>query len=937
VHPMKKRSQRDRSTLSFNQLEPKQLLAGDLGDLNLLTNGDFETVATPSDRPNFFNSEDVAGFNAVNAADGQQIVLFTFGTGDETNTVLRLDSTDDQIDFVSQDVVTEEDETYIVTFDLRGQVINGQDIVENIEVFWNGELAGVFESTDIFTTHALIVTGVGGTSTLEFREAADGDSAAGNGVGVLLDNVNVVIAEETSGVTNGSFEETIGAGPFFSNGNVPGFTALDRGGRPDLIQIQSNGENPNALATDGTQVLNLDTTSEVVDHVFADFETIEGVTYFVTFDLFADGPQDANPDEVRVRWRTPDSEILTDQWIATVFGTDSFQSYGFLVTGLGDLSRLELREPAGSPGDGSGALIDNIQLFAIDGIVNDLVVDANGPASGTSAVVELMQGAGGIEVAPDLTISHPSGVNLTGATITIDQATASDEDGLIVLNAGTDITQTFDASSGVLTLAGTATIEEYQTVLRTLRFEGTGDTLETGTRTLSIVVTDSAIVGADDDSAPVTVGVDIVPDTLALSAIEPQTVEAGSPLFVSLDVSNLAGSELEFSAVSGDTSILTSQFETGDSLRLNISAPDAETNGQATPLSGEITFQLFEEVFGDAGSRATDRIRTLTEQGFFDGIEFHRIAADFVIQAGDPTGTGAGGSELDDFDDQFNTLLQHNRSGLLSFAKSLDDTNNSQFFVTDTATRFLDFQHTIFGVITSGDDLRAAINDVDTGVNPNTPAVGEFPTGVVTIESAEIFQDNERAAVLLVAPEGVTGETTLTVTVTDAAGNQSTQEIVVNVVAPTGPFTNGNPFLDDIPDLTATEGVEQTFQLTAQDVEDDDVVFLDLEEIQDINSGIAFSPILIPSFADDPSFTYDVDRETGLITFTAGENSPETVEFLVGVAPDGQAINNGNVDLQVVTVNVSSATCNLRVPYVFANSCIARGEAHAETFLNGLL
>ncbi|WP_162273977.1 peptidylprolyl isomerase [Mariniblastus fucicola] len=909
---MKRRNKRRKSNpFHFAKLEPRQLLAGDLGELNLLTNGDFSEVPTAGAVPDFYDSADVAGWNATNVADGQQIVLYTFGTGDDANTVLKLDSTADQVDYVFQDVATTAGETYLLTFDLQGQN-PGELVVENVEVFWNGEQVGLFESTGIWTTHAMVVTGAAeGDSTLEFREAADGSTLSGDGIGVLIDNVNVALATATTGVTNGSFETVTGDGPFFSNGNVEGWNALERGDRPDLIQIQPNGDNDNAAATDGSQVLNLDTTSDVVDHVFADFATVEGQTYFVTFDMFADGDQSTDADEVRIRWKSPDADIQTDQWIATVFGNNTWQSYGFMVTGLGDVSRLELREPAGSPGDGSGALIDNVQLFSVEGIINDLVVDANGTADGTSATAELVQGQTRASVAESLTLDHASGSNLTSATITITDSPSQPEDSLEVTPGDSGITSSFNPASGTLTLTGNASVATWQTVLRTLEYVNSNTSQTIGTRSLSIVVSDDSILGDDKDSTAATVGVDVVANELAMAAIEVQTVEAGSPLWVTLDVSNPADVALQYTGESGDASLLTPRFETGDSWRLNISAPDVTTNGVATPLEGEITFQLFDNIFGSADARATDRITTLTNDGFFDDTQFHRVDSDFVIQGGDPTATGTGGSDLGDFDDQFSTLLQHNRTGLLSYAKSLDDTNDSQFFITDTATRFLDYQHTIFGVLTSGEDLRESIANVDIGTDPNNVSNSEFPTGAVTITSAEIYQDNQRAALLLVAPEGVTGETTMTVTARDVNGNETSQTITVNIVAPTGDNVDSNPFLDDIPDLAGFYNVQQTYQLTSQDVENDSVRYLDLAQIETINEGLSsFFQIQVPQFDSDDSFDYSVDIDTGLVTYTPGEfgDSPETVQFIVGVAQeprDGEPINNGNVDLQVVTITLS--------------------------------
>ena len=552
-----------------------------------------------------------------------------------------------------------------------------------------------------------------------------------------------------------------------------------------------------------------------------------------------------------------------------------------------------------------------MRLHSIEGVINDIEIDANGDGTGSSATVELQQGSASVDIATDLTLAHPSGENLTGATVSITDSPAILEDLLSVVPGDSGITQIFDSTTSTLLLSGDASVATWQSVLQTLQYQNNQSSPTAGNRSISITVTDDAILGDDQESAPATIELNVTTNDLALAAISAQTVEAGSPLFVSLDVNNPANVGLSFSGVSADTSILTPLFETGDSLRLNISAPDAQTDGQSSPLEGELTFQLIESIYGDAGSRATDRIRTLTNDGFYDGIEFHRIIEDFVIQGGDPTGTGTGGSDLGDFDDQFSTLLQHNRSGLLSYAKSLDDTNDSQFFITDGPTRSLDFQHTIFGVLTSGEDLREAIDSVDTGVNPNATFTGDFPVGGVTITEAEIFQDNSRAALLLVAPEGVTGETTLTVTVEDAFGNQTTQEITVNVVAPTGANVDSNPFLDDIPDLTGSFGVEQTFQLTAQDVENDSVRFLDIDEITAINESLAPAfQIQIPNFDSDDSFSYSVDIDTGLLTFTPGAaaDSADTVQFLVGVAQEprvGEPINNQNVDLQVVTLNLS--------------------------------
>jgi len=531
-----------------------------------------------------------------------------------------------------------------------------------------------------------------------------------------------------------------------------------------------------------------------------------------------------------------------------------------------------------------------------------LTVDANGAESGTSANAVLVQGATSVDIASDLTLSHPSGQNLTDATVTITESTAQSQDTLLVVPGSSGISQSFDSTTGTLSLSGTASVETWQSVLRTLQYQNNDSSPTIGNREISIVVSDDTIIGSSQDSSAATIDVNLVANQLSIAAIPNQTVEAGSPLWVALDVDNPADVELQYTGESGDASILTPRFETGDSWRLNVSASTA-----TTPLSGELTFQLFENIFDAPEVRPVDRIRNLTNEGFYDDTIFHRIVSNFVVQGGNPAFNGGTSTTLDNFDDQFSTLLQHNRSGLLSFAKTrTDDTNSSEFFITDGPTRHLDFNHSIFGVITSGEELRDDINDLGTG--------GGTPQVEVNLNSAEIYQDNQRAALLLVAPEGVTGQTTLTVTARDANGNETTQTVNVNIVAPTGTLSDSNPFLDEIPDLDGFYGVQQTYQLTSQDVENDRVRYLDQARIEAINEGLPFGDrISVPAHNSDDSFNYSVDIETGLITFTPGSeaDSPETVQFVVAVAQEnrvGEVIDNGNVDLQIVTINLQNAT-----------------------------
>lgn len=115
---------------------------------------------------------------------------------------------------------------------------------------------------------------------------------------------------------------------------------------------------------------------------------------------------------------------------------------------------------------------------------------------------------------------------------------------------------------------------------------------------------------------------------------------------------------------------------------------------------GEIVMELYWE----HAPRTCRNMYELSGQGYFDNTIFHRIVKDFVLQAGDPTGTGRGGVSIygDAFEDEFHDTLKHTGAGILSMANSGPNTNSSQFFITLAPTPWLDGKHAIFGRIKSG-------------------------------------------------------------------------------------------------------------------------------------------------------------------------------------------------------------------------------------------
>ena len=114
----------------------------------------------------------------------------------------------------------------------------------------------------------------------------------------------------------------------------------------------------------------------------------------------------------------------------------------------------------------------------------------------------------------------------------------------------------------------------------------------------------------------------------------------------------------------------------------------------------------------------------------YEGVTFHRIIEDFMIQGGDPTGTGRGGPGYQ-FDDEFHDELRHDSAGILSMANSGPNTNGSQFFITLDAQPHLDDRHAVFGRVVEGMDVVEEIGSVETDAN-------DQPREEVVVELVEV-------------------------------------------------------------------------------------------------------------------------------------------------------------------------------------------------------
>lgn len=123
---------------------------------------------------------------------------------------------------------------------------------------------------------------------------------------------------------------------------------------------------------------------------------------------------------------------------------------------------------------------------------------------------------------------------------------------------------------------------------------------------------------------------------------------------------------------------------------------------------GDIVIQLHV----DKTPKTVNNFVFLARQGFYNGTIFHRVINNFMVQGGDPTGTGMGGPGYR-FADEFDRTLKHDKPGVLSMANAGPGTNGSQFFITHVPTPWLDGKHSVFGQVTQGMDVVMAIPERD--------------------------------------------------------------------------------------------------------------------------------------------------------------------------------------------------------------------------------
>lgn len=334
----------------------------------------------------------------------------------------------------------------------------------------------------------------------------------------------------------------------------------------------------------------------------------------------------------------------------------------------------------------------------------------------------------------------------------------------------------------------------------------------------------------------------IVLSTTLGSLADVDDLASGAPFYFALDGFDDEGDTLSYTVeVSGaNADNLTAKVLQGNrSLRFDVDG------------YGIMEFELFEQLEDGVplAPATTQHYIDLADSGYYnDGADFYRIIDGFMIQGGNPDG---GSSRIDD---EFHPLLQHTSAGVLATAKSDDDTPTGELYVIDAATRHLDFNHTVFGFLTAGDDVRQAISDLDTNTSQDVP-----------INSVTVFDDTENGVLLLFADSGSLGTATVTVTADDGNGNTAVRSFDVTF---TPDLTDNYPFLLPVDPIITTVDTPIEFDIPTYDIDGGTLLF----------DGVGATDLDL-----------QVDQATGHVVLTPSNGLIGVHSILIGVRPENPA------------------------------------------------
>lgn len=367
--------------------------------------------------------------------------------------------------------------------------------------------------------------------------------------------------------------------------------------------------------------------------------------------------------------------------------------------------------------------------------------------------------------------------------------------------------------------------------------------------------------------------------TVTLGSITPVPVLTGKSTYIPVIATDTRGLPLTYSVTSANDNINANIITSGRLVVMNVSGKDAA----GAAFTGNIVLKLFE----DKAPLTTARfISNVTNPNFnFNGLIFHRVIKGFVAQGGDPNGDGTGGFG-GNFDDEFNASLTFNSFGLLAMANAGDDDNESQFFITDTASsasfpQHLNFNHNIFGQIVDGLDIFQKIM--------NTPVTNDKPNTNVTINQAYVINSNKYAILELTSDGTFTGSGNIVITAQNSRKetNSQTVSITVQPDAVNGTPTNDRPFLNiaNLGDTQISKNTALTFDVTATDLENDDLTFVVRKADFSVLTAADHVSVSITKLSNTSAritITPDTDF-TGLVNLRFGvtqvANNPQLADF----------------------------------------------------------
>ncbi|MFO0812147.1 MAG: peptidylprolyl isomerase [Gemmatales bacterium] len=408
--------------------------------------------------------------------------------------------------------------------------------------------------------------------------------------------------------------------------------------------------------------------------------------------------------------------------------------------------------------------------------------------------------------------------------------------------------------------------------------------------------------------------------TVSLGTITAVPVLATKHTYIPVSATDTNGLPLTYSVTSANSNIVASIYTGGRTLVLNVSGKDSS----GVDFNGNLVLKLFE----DKMPKTTARIVELVNSGFYNGLIFHRVIKGFVAQGGDPAGNGTGGSGTN-FDDEFKPSLTFNSFGLLAMANAGDDDNDSQFFITDTASsatfpQHLNFNHNIFGQIVDGLDIFQKIM--------NTPVTSDKPNTDVKINQAYLVNTNKYAILDLSSVNSFTGSGNVTITAKNSRNEtaSTTVSITAQADAVNGTPTNDRPFLNDIRDTQITKNTVLTFDVTATDLENDALTFVvrkadfseltaadhvtvSITQLNNVSARITLTPdadftgllnlkIGVTSVVSNPQ-TSDYDTQAFNVLVTDNPLTPTDLALV-----SGTGVNPGN------TVTTDTPTIELKAP-----------------------